>query len=220
MARNREYTVSELAAAAGMTERNIRAYRARGLVRPPRMRGRVGYYGPGHLAQLRLVQALLGRGLGLKVIARLVERGVAQTELARLVQDELSAPAGSSPVMLSAGIVADLERANPGVFDAMAEVGLCRRRGLGYLADPALLALANALAAHGVSATTVGHLCLVAGRAAVPVSGLGADDPELQAMTRPERDEAVLVLVELATTAFRTGLTSQLQQGQVSAPAP
>ena len=88
MARGGEYTVDELADATGMSVRNIRSYRSRGLLHPPRMRGRVGYYGAEHLTQLRLVQALLQRGLSLAVIGRLVERGETQSELARLVRDD------------------------------------------------------------------------------------------------------------------------------------
>ena len=41
--------------------RNLRAYRQRGLLDPPRLHGRKGYYGPEHLAQLRTVRALLLR---------------------------------------------------------------------------------------------------------------------------------------------------------------
>ena len=220
MARGREYTIAELAAATSMTERNIRAYRSRGLVRPPTMRGRVGFYGSSHLAQVRLVQALRGRGLGLSVIARLIQRGVAQTELARLVQDELSAPGGAFPVMMSPVLVADIERARPGVIDAMVEAGICRRRGHGYLADPALLALAQALVAHDVPVATVSHLGAVAGQATAALVHLVGDDPALRVVTRPGHNEARAVLIELATTAFRIALAARLQQGDVSAPAP
>ena len=71
-----EYTAAELADAAGITMRNLRAYRQRGLLEPPRMHGRKGYYGPEHLAQLRTVRALLARGLSLaEITATVRERG-------------------------------------------------------------------------------------------------------------------------------------------------
>ncbi len=232
MARDGEYTLEQLAEATGMSVRNIRAYRSRGLLRPPRRHGRVGYYGSAHLTQLRLVQALLGRGLSLAVITRLVEHGGAQSELARLVRDELTGPAGSVPVAMSPKIVAALERSRPGVVDEMAELGLGRRRGAGYVGDPGLFALANALVVHGTPTAAVGRVCLHAARAAGTVVDLVDGDPALRATaTDPHMDQALLVLVELATTSFRTALTTRLARlgadvvgpqdpDGVSAPAP
>ncbi|MBY6706307.1 MerR family transcriptional regulator [Rhodococcus sp. BP-241] len=57
-----EYRIDELAHAAGTTSRNVRAYRERGLLPPPRKRGRVGIYDDSHLARLRLIDILLQRG--------------------------------------------------------------------------------------------------------------------------------------------------------------
>jgi DNA-binding transcriptional MerR regulator len=222
MAHGREYTVAQLAEATGMSVRNLRAYRSRGLLSAPRMRGRVGYYGTEHLTQLRLVQALLERGLSLAVIARLVERGGAQSELARLVRDELGVTANHFPVVMSPQVVFDLERAQPGIVGEMARLGLGRRRGLGYVGDPGLFALANALVGQDVPTPAAGQVCLVAARAAGEVVTLVDADPDLRATTTdPARHEALLVLVELATTAFRTALTTRLGElefGPVSAP--
>jgi DNA-binding transcriptional MerR regulator len=67
-------TIEELAAQSGMTVRNIRAHRARGLLPPPEVRERVGYYGPQHLARLRLIQELQADGLNLRAIERLVDQ--------------------------------------------------------------------------------------------------------------------------------------------------
>lgn len=219
-----EYTVAELAEATGLSVRNIRAYRSRGLLSAPRLRGRVGYYGTEHLTQLRLVQALLERGLSLAVIARLVERGAAQSELARLVRDELGVSANHFPTVMSPQVVLDLERARPGIVAEMARLGLGRRRGPGYVGDAGLFALANALVGHGVPTPSAGDVCLVAARAAGGVVALADSDAALHsAATDPAQHEALLVLVELATTAFRTALTTRLGElgfAPVSAPAP
>jgi DNA-binding transcriptional MerR regulator len=66
-------TIEQLAAASGMTVRNIRAHRARGLLPPPEVRERVGYYGPEHLARLRLIAEMQADGFNLRAIARLLE---------------------------------------------------------------------------------------------------------------------------------------------------
>ena len=69
---DREFTVDELAARVGITVRNVRAYAARGLLPPPRLVGRTGYYGPEHVARLRLVQEMQAEGFNLGAIKRLI----------------------------------------------------------------------------------------------------------------------------------------------------
>ena len=72
-----ELTVGELAAAAGMTVRNVRAYAARGLLPPPRLVGRTGMYGPHHVARLALVREMLQEGYTLAAIERSLEHAPA-----------------------------------------------------------------------------------------------------------------------------------------------
>ncbi|MDK3258192.1 MerR family transcriptional regulator [Blastococcus capsensis] len=67
---DRELTVDELAARVGVTVRNVRAYSARGLLPPPRMVGRTGYYGREHVARLLLVREMLAEGYSLAMIER------------------------------------------------------------------------------------------------------------------------------------------------------
>lgn len=57
-----EYRLNELAAASGVSVRNIRAYRERGLLEAPRRDGRSALYDDRHLAQLTAITRLLGRG--------------------------------------------------------------------------------------------------------------------------------------------------------------
>jgi DNA-binding transcriptional MerR regulator len=66
-------TIEQLAAETGMSVRNIRAHQARGLMAPPEVRMRVGYYGAEHVAQLRLIRALQADGFNLGGIKRLLE---------------------------------------------------------------------------------------------------------------------------------------------------
>ena len=53
-----DLTIDELARQIGMTVRNVRAHQSRGLLPPPELRGRTGYYGPEHVARLKLIQEL------------------------------------------------------------------------------------------------------------------------------------------------------------------
>ncbi len=69
-----ELTIDTLARETGMTVRNIRAHQSRGLLPPPEVRARTGYYGPEHVARLRLIQELQGNGYNLAAIKDLVER--------------------------------------------------------------------------------------------------------------------------------------------------
>jgi DNA-binding transcriptional MerR regulator len=67
---DRELTVDALAQRVGVTVRNLRAYSARGLLPPPRMVGRTGYYGREHVARLLLVREMLAEGYSLAMIER------------------------------------------------------------------------------------------------------------------------------------------------------
>lgn len=68
-----ELTIEQLAAATGMTVRNIRAHVTRGLLPPPRLQGRTGYYDDEHVNRLRLITHLQGQGFNLAAIQKLVE---------------------------------------------------------------------------------------------------------------------------------------------------
>jgi DNA-binding transcriptional MerR regulator len=67
-----ELTIEQLAAEVGMSVRNIRNHQSRGLLPAPEVRARVGYYGPDHLARLRLILDLQADGFNLAAIERLL----------------------------------------------------------------------------------------------------------------------------------------------------
>ena len=68
-----QLTIEELAQRAGLSVRNIRSHHARGLLPPPEVRARVGYYGPEHEARLRLIRELQDEGLKLEGVRRLLD---------------------------------------------------------------------------------------------------------------------------------------------------
>ena len=70
-----EYRVDELARLSGMTVRNIREHQSRGLLPAPTVRGRVGFYGPDHLARLEQIKRLQADGFTLESIRRMIGGG-------------------------------------------------------------------------------------------------------------------------------------------------
>jgi DNA-binding transcriptional MerR regulator len=84
-------TIEQLAAESGMSVRNIRSHQARGLLAPPEVRLRVGYYGPNHLAQLRLIRDLQEEGFNLAGIKRLVDDSQGTAERLMRFKESLTA---------------------------------------------------------------------------------------------------------------------------------
>jgi DNA-binding transcriptional MerR regulator len=75
-----ELTVEQLAHATGMSVRNIRNHQSRGLLPPPQVRARTGYYGARHVERLRLIQEMQAEGLKLSAIQRLLGDGESWAE--------------------------------------------------------------------------------------------------------------------------------------------
>src|SRR5918992_3420050 len=68
-----DLTIEQVAHRTGMTVRNIRAHQSRGLLPPPEVRARVGYYGPEHVSRLELIKEMQAAGFNLAAIKRLLE---------------------------------------------------------------------------------------------------------------------------------------------------
>jgi DNA-binding transcriptional MerR regulator len=67
-----QLTVEQLAYETGMSVRNIRNHQSRGLLPPPTVRARTGYYGAEHVERLRLIQQMQAEGFKLSAIKRLI----------------------------------------------------------------------------------------------------------------------------------------------------
>ena len=72
---NGEMTIRELAERTGMTVRNIRAHQTRGLLPPPVVHGRTGYYNEEHVARIALTREMQADGLNLEAIRRVIDAG-------------------------------------------------------------------------------------------------------------------------------------------------
>ena len=140
-----ELTVDQLAARVGVTVRNVRAYAARGLLPPPRLVGRTGYYGREHVARLLLVREMLAEGYSLNMIERTLASAPADASSATLaLHRALLAPwlppepeETTSPELAArAGVPEDA-----GLIDALLDLGLLERLDGGRfrVLDPALL---------------------------------------------------------------------------------
>jgi DNA-binding transcriptional MerR regulator len=68
-----QLTIDELAQATGLTVRNVRSYQSRGLLPPPDVQGRIGYYGSQHLTRLALIREMQAQGFNLAAISHLLE---------------------------------------------------------------------------------------------------------------------------------------------------
>jgi DNA-binding transcriptional MerR regulator len=86
-----ELTIEQLAAEVGMSVRNIRNHQSRGLLPPPEVRARVGYYGPDHVARLRLILDLQAEGFNLGAIERLLSASSVSAERVLRLRTAMSA---------------------------------------------------------------------------------------------------------------------------------
>lgn len=95
-------TVEQLAYETGMSVRNIRNHQSRGLLPPPEVRARIGYYGPEHVARLRLIQEMQAEGFKLSAISRLIGEHGADADRFVGLRQAVTAPfATEAPEVLS-----------------------------------------------------------------------------------------------------------------------
>ena len=77
--------IDDLAQRAGIATTTVRLYQQRGLLAPPRLVGRTGYYDDGHLARLRLIARLQDEGHSLAGIGQVLASWEQGRDLAALV---------------------------------------------------------------------------------------------------------------------------------------
>jgi DNA-binding transcriptional MerR regulator len=125
-------TIDELARRTGMTVRNIRAHQSRGLLPPPAVVGRTGYYGEEHAVRLELIKEMQADGFNLGAIRRLLE-GVGDSsgevlDFARAVRAPFEEEEAE---ILSAAQIAQRwgGEADPALFARAERLGLLRPLG-------------------------------------------------------------------------------------------
>lgn len=154
-----ELTIDELARETGMTVRNIRAHQSRGLLPPPEVRARTGYYAQEHAARLRLIQDLQAEGFNLKAIERLIVAADGTSEqVLEFGRAVLTAFADEEPELTTAEELATrLGSADDRAIRKAVRLELIRPLGDGRyeVPSPTLLRAGEELAAMGVPAMHV-----------------------------------------------------------------
>ena len=153
--------MEDLAREAGVPVSTVRLYQSRGLLPAPERRGRVAYYGPGHVARMHLIGRLQEDGFSLASIKHLVdawEDGRGLTDLLGL--EERVAGWDRQPVQMSAAELGALlpgAELTPDVLTQAQRLGLVNVGDDGTLTVPdlELLRVGSDLVRLGVPAAEV-----------------------------------------------------------------
>jgi DNA-binding transcriptional MerR regulator len=118
-----------------MTVRNVRAHAARGLLPPPHIQGRTGFYGTEHLARLELITHLQSEGFSLAAIERLVDATPSQTAERALSQylDMLMPWQAEPPVDMARDEFTSWVGVEPAHYEMLAAAGLIEDLGGGAI---------------------------------------------------------------------------------------
>jgi DNA-binding transcriptional MerR regulator len=150
-----EMTIRELAERTGMTVRNIRAHQTRGLLPPPVVRGRTGYYNEEHVVRIELTREMQADGLNLEAIRRVLESGDGSAAAISDFTRQLRAPfEDEAPEIVEGGEIAGIwgEGANLERRERAEKIGIVRTLpdGRVELISPSMLRAAAELAGLGI----------------------------------------------------------------------
>jgi DNA-binding transcriptional MerR regulator len=207
-------TITQLAAAVGMSPRNIRAYQSRGLVHSPRIEGRIAHYGGDHVARLELIASLQREGFTLAAIKRLISTPGSYAAIVadrrRRFRDDTSDIVTTVPV--STQRFRELLAELPELPDDLTETGLVWLQDGELVTHTMLMGIGRTLGAQGLPPGLLARLMLDAARTA---RGLGAafrDHVDQQDGDDLRLDDLAKVAVQLAAAAFEIaflGVASQ-----------
>ena len=127
-----DLTIDQLAQRTGMTVRNLRAHQSRGLLPPPDVRGRTGYYGAEHIARVELIKELQADGFNLEAIRRLIENARGSTsDVLRFTRTARAAFEDEEPKVSTIAQLAEQwgKAGSPELLDRAVALGLLRPLG-------------------------------------------------------------------------------------------
>jgi DNA-binding transcriptional MerR regulator len=148
-----DLTIDQLAQRTGMTVRNLRAHQSRGLLPPPEVRARTGYYGPEHVARVELIKELQADGLPLELIRRMVDQAAGSTaDLLRFTRALREPFTDEEPVVADLEQLAELFGPDPALLKKAVRLGLLQPLGGGRyeMPSPRLAAVGAEIAALGI----------------------------------------------------------------------
>jgi len=155
-------TIEQLASQAETATSTVRMYQTRGLLPPPVRRGRIGYYGPGHLSRLRLIADLQEQGFSLASIKRLTEAwesGRSLDDVLGLETQVASVWARGEPVRLGLREFRQLfpgQKITPAVITRAIRMGLISVDRTGVMVrNPGFVRIGSELARQGIPAAEV-----------------------------------------------------------------
>ena len=202
-----------------MTVRNIRAHQSRGLLDPPRVVGRTGFYDDEHIDRIALIRELQEEGFNLEAIKRIIDRaGGSSGDLLNFTRTVREPYEDEQPEILEASEIA--ETWGDAVVDEQSmrrveQLGLMRALGDGRyeVLSPKMYAAGVNLAELGVPAADALDALEVLKERSMAVAGVFIDvfleqvwEPFDRA-GRPREDwprvqEALRKMRPLATDAF------------------
>ncbi len=153
MADPADLTIDQLAQRTGMTVRNIRAHQSRGLLPPPEVRARTGFYGAEHVARIELIKELQADGLPLEVIKRMVEQtGGSDAALLRFTRGVREPFGTEEPQVVELEQLAEVFGPDPALLAKAQRLGIVRPLGPGRfeLVSPRLAEAGAELRALGI----------------------------------------------------------------------
>jgi DNA-binding transcriptional MerR regulator len=122
-------TIGELARRTGMTVRNIRAHQTRGLLPPPEVQGRTGYYNEDHVARIELTREMQAEGLNLEAIRRVLDHTGSSQEIVDFARAVRAPFEDEVPEIFDAAELAvswKVEKVDPKLLRRAEELGILR----------------------------------------------------------------------------------------------
>jgi DNA-binding transcriptional MerR regulator len=199
------YTIDQLAAAAGMTVRNVRSYATRGLLQAPERQGRASTYRAEHLHRLEQVTVLKAAGMPLQMIGTVV-RTVGDLSMVIPVWAALTKGALSPAISLTDGPAGGSDSSAGG---SGSPGGRAAADGHGVLVpagEPSSAAMRD-LAGLGLPATAVLLIALQAARVGI---ALARDLAEILEGERGAGAAALSCAADLTASIVRDSLTTAL----------